>query len=597
MEVTRIFDILEQHATVHQNEIAFSVKRNGNWESFSSKHYKEYANWLSYGLLEMGLQKGDKIASISNNRPEWNFLDMALAQTGMVHVPIYPTLSEEELVYILQHSESRYLFVSSDELAEKTQPLLKQVSTLKDIYTFDEISGRKNWNEIVESGKIEEEKFETYVEQIKTTIHPNDLFTIIYTSGTTGTPKGVMLSHDNFLSNIKVVENSFPLYAKEKALSFLPLCHVLERMVNYFYQNKGMQIFYAESSNTIGENMREINPVIFIAVPRVLEKIYGKIFTKGKELSGIKKNIFFWAMNLGLRFELHRKNGWFYHFQLKIADKLVFSKWRQAVGGNIRFIACGGASLQERLTRLFWAAGIPIMEGYGLTETSPLISINFYDPKDAKIGCVGPLVKTSQLKFADDGEILFKGPNLMLGYFKEPELTKSVIDEEGWFHTGDIGVFEDERFLRITDRKKEIFKLSTGKYIAPQVIENKFKAAPFIEQIMVVGESQKFVSAIISPNFEFLHDWCAIHHVFFSDNDELISKDVIYQRYERVVNELNQKLDPIHQIKKFVLVADEWTTDSGALSPTLKMKRKFLTDKYQSIIHDFYSGDIDNDVL
>ena len=588
MEVKRTFDIVARLHEKFNRDDALMVKRNGKWDKFSTNQYKEHVDNFSIGLLELGFKKGDKIATVSNNRPEWNMLDMGLAQIGGVHVPIYPNISNEEYKHILNHSEAKYLILSSQELYDKIQPVASKVENIEKIYTFDQLSGVPNWVEIVSLGIENSEKHKARLETIKDTIEPNDLVSIIYTSGTTGLSKGVMLSHNNFISNVIACLPVLPLGSNDRTLSFLPLCHVFERMVNYFFQYNGLPIYYAESIDTIGDNIKEIQPHGFASVPRVIEKLYDKIIMKGKELKGIKKSLFFWAVNLGLKYELNNSNGWWYHQKLKLANKLVFSKWREALGGNVKLIVSGGAALQPRLARIFCAANLPVQEGYGLTETSPVIAVNYPNYPYMKFGTVGPVVENIEVKIADDGEILMKGPSLMLGYYKNPEKTKEVVDEEGWFHTGDIGMLHERNILQITDRKKEMFKLSTGKYLAPQVVENKFKESPFIEQIMVVGEGEKYAAAIICPSFEYLHDWCSLHNIKYRDNKDLIQIPKVVERIQREVDNFNQQLGRHEQLKKFELTCQEWLPETGELSPTLKLKRRFLKEKYHIKLERLY---------
>ncbi|MCD6345956.1 MAG: long-chain fatty acid--CoA ligase, partial [Bacteroidales bacterium] len=467
--------------------------------------------------------------------------------------------------------------------------LMPKEPHIKDIYTYDEVEGAKNWVEIKELGEKVEDKYKDKVQEIKDSIKPEDLFTMIYTSGTTGVSKGVMLSHRNISSNIVDAIHYLILDHTDKVLSFLPLCHVFERTVHYGYQLRGYGLYYAENFGTIASDLRELQIGGFVTVPRVLEVIYDKIIAKGKALKGIKKQIFFWAVNLGLRYKHNRENGWFYEWQLNLANKLVFSKWREGLGGRINMMMSGGAALQPRLARVFNAARIPLMEGYGLTETSPVIAVNERDYPNNMIGTVGILLKNVEVKIAEDGEILARGPNIMMGYYKDEEQTREVIDPDGWFHTGDVGKMIDGRFLKITDRKKEIFKNSGGKYIAPQMIENKAKESFFIDQIMIVGENQKFTSAIVSPNFRFLHDYCSRKSFHYRDNDELITRPEIISRYQQEINDINKGLADHEKIKRFRLVVDEWTPATGELSPTLKLKRKPLYERYGSIIEDIYS--------
>ena len=588
MEVTRTFDIVDQLVKEKQREDALAVKRNGKWEKFNTLQYKEFVDNFSYGLLAMGFKKGDKIVTISNNRPEWNFVDAGMTQVGVVHVPIYPNQGPEEYVHILNHSDARLVIVSFQEFYDRIKNALKKSPKIEKVYSFDKIKGVLNWMEIIETGKANAKKYKDKLEKIKAGIKPDDLMSIIYTSGTTGLSKGVMLSHENFVSNVMGSYPVLPVAQEGIFLSFLPLCHVFERMVNYLVQYKGCGVYYAESVDTIGDNLREVHPNGFASVPRVIERLYDKLLLKGKELKGIKKNLFFWAVNLGLKYELNRANGSWYELQRKLADKLIYSKWREALGGHVEVIVSGGAALQPRLARVFNCAGIPVQEGYGLTETSPVIAVNDNGYPRMKFGTVGPVINNVEVKIAEDGEILMKGPNLMMGYYKDPEKTKEVIDQEGWFHTGDIGELDENNILKITDRKKEIFKLSTGKYVAPQVVENKFKESQFIDQIMVVGQGEKYAAAIICPAFHFLHGWCFKHDIKFKDNTELIHVPKVIERYQKEVDRINQSLGRHRQIKKFELTCQEWTPETGELSPTLKLKRRFLKEKYKVKLDRLY---------
>jgi long-chain acyl-CoA synthetase len=588
MKVTCLFDLLEQGMDIYGNNPVLSCKQNGKWIGYTISEYIDFANSMSFGFLAMGLSKGDKVATISNNRPEWNFVDMGLSQAGMVHVPIYPTISNEEYAHILAHSESKIVFVSDKQLYNSIKPIAEKIPAIIGVYIFNDVEGIPNWMEVVSKGKENAEGMASKLSEIKPTVQPDDLVSIIYTSGTTGLSKGVMLSHRNFLSNVEASSQLFPLGPGDVSLSFLPLSHVYERMVSYYYQFKGISIYYAENMGTIADNLRELSPTVFVAVPRVIEKTYDKIIAKGKDLTGIKKQLFFWAVNLGYRYK-EQGNGFFYNLQLKVARKLIFSKWKAALGGKVKFIISGGAALQPRLARVFFAAGIPIYEGYGLTETSPVIAANQpIDPDCIMFGSVGPVIKNIEVKIDDDGEILMKGPSQMLGYYKSPEQTAEAIDAEGWFHTGDIGKFEKGKFLVITDRKKEMFKLSNGKYIAPQVIENRIKESFFVEQAMVVGENEKFVSAIISPNFSFLHDWCSRYKIHFDNNMEVVRIPEVIARFQKEINALNKQLGSHEQIKRFRLVADQWTPQSGELSPTLKLRRRVIYDRYEPILEEIY---------
>ncbi len=588
MDAKRTFDLLDLGKNVYANRPALACKHNGQWLEYGIDQYADYAQNLSYAFLSMGIGVGDKVATITNNRPEWNFVDMALSQAGMVHVPIYPTISNEEYEHILAHSEAKLVFVSDKQLYDKIYPIAKAIPQIIDVYTFNEIEGAPCWIELYQKGKEVANDFSAKLIEIKKSILPDDTVSIIYTSGTTGLSKGVMLTHTNFLANVSACSDFFPLFPGDKALSFLPLSHVLERMVGYFYQYKGVSIYYAENMGTIGENMKEVKPQVFIAVPRVLEKVYDKIIAKGKDLKGIKKQLFFWAVNLGYKYK-EEDNGFLYRMQLAVARKLIFSKWQAALGGQLKFLITGGAALQARIARVFWAADIPVFEGYGLTETSPVIAVNHAKtPGNIMFGSVGPAINNIEVKFAEDGEILMRGPSLMKGYYKSPEQTAEAIDSEGWFHTGDIGIIEKGKFIVITDRKKEIFKMSNGKYVAPQVLENKLKESFFIEQAMVVGENEKFVSALISPNFSFLHDWCSRHKIKFENNIELISMPEVVARFQREINSINSQLGGYEHIKRFRLVSEQWDSKSGELSPTLKLRRKIIYERYQSVLESIY---------
>jgi len=588
MEVTRNFDLLSRFEEKFPQADSLAAKRNGKWIKFSTKQYRENVNNFSYGLLEMGFKPGDKIATVSNNRPEWNFVDFGMAQVGVVHIPIYPTISDSDYQHILRHSAAKILIAHNQHLYDRLKPIIAGVEETSDIYSFDKIEGAKNWSEIAALGKENAQKHAKKLEEIKASINPKDLVSIIYTSGTTGLPKGVMLSHDNFVSNVLASFDILPLGETDRILSFLPLCHVLERMLNYLYQYAGVSIYYAESIEAIGDNLKEIKPHGFGTVPRLLEKVYDKIIAKGKDLTGAKRKLFFWAVDLGLQYDDGDKKGWLYKKKLALANKLIFSKWREALGGNIKVVVSGGAALQVRLAKVFTAAGIPVLEGYGLTETSPVIAVNHLTPENKRFGTVGPILDRVQVKIAEDGEILTKGPNLMMGYYKAPEKTKEVIDDAGWFHTGDIGILQEGKFLKITDRKKEMFKLSGGKYVAPQVVENKMKESFFIEQLMIVGANEKFTGALISPNFEFLHDWAAKEKIHYRENEDLVEHPKVIARYQAEVDKYNKELGKTEQVKQFILVCEEWTPDNGELSPTQKLKRKYVADKYSVKLNRIY---------
>ncbi|HLG35503.1 MAG TPA: long-chain fatty acid--CoA ligase [Bacteroidia bacterium] len=585
--ITRLFDIVEHQLSNHPKEIAIATKVNGQWVPCSSASLKEQVDEVSCGLFSLGINKDDKVAIIAYNRTEWNIVDFGVQQTGAVLVPVYPTISASEFQFILKDSESKIVFVSDKDLFDKISSIKNQLPVLKTIFAFDNINGAPHWSEVRDTGRknFDASKLKSSKDSVKT----QDLATILYTSGTTGNPKGVMLTHSNLISNLIAVEHLPPVDSQHKALSFLPLCHVYERILTYLYMYLGVSIYYAESIEKIGDNIREVKPHVFSCVPRLLEKVYDKIIAKGREQKGIKRALFFWANDLGLRYEINRANGWWYELQLSIANKLIFSKWREALGGNTKVMISGGAALQPRLARVFWAAKIPVLEGYGLTETSPIIAVNNFEQDGLCFGTVGTVIKNVEVKIAEDGEILCKGPNVMKGYFKRPDLTEQVIDKEGWFHTGDIGEFVQNRFLKITDRKKEIFKTSGGKYIAPQMIENKLKESPFIEQAMVIGENQKFAAALIVPAFAHIKNWCVSKNIAFTTNGEMIKNPEIVNRISEEITMLNESLGKTEQIKKFELLPKEWTLESGELTATQKLKRKILMANNNTLVNKIYS--------
>jgi long-chain acyl-CoA synthetase len=588
--INRIFDFpyyqLENYTSIPD---AFVSKTDGLWVKTSTEEFISKANALSRALLKMGIQKNDKIAMIStNNRTEWSIVDIGVLQTGAQNVPIYPTIKADDYAYILNHSGSVYCFVSDKEILQKVNSIREKVPNLKEIYCFDEITGCKNWTELLLLGEDQSNKSE--LNQRKEKVLPGDMATIIYTSGTTGTPKGVMLSHQNLVSNVLGIVHLIPFPAgKGRALSFLPVCHIFERAALYLYQYYGVSVYFGESIEKISDNLKEVKPNMITAVPRLLEKVYDKIYAKGSELTGIKKKLFFWAIDLGLRYEPYGANGLWYEIQLKIARKLIFSKWKEGLGGNLELIVTGSAALQPRLARVFSAAAIPVLEGYGLTETSPVISANNLKNNGLRIGTVGKLIEYVEVKIAEDGEILCKGPNVMMGYFKEEKLTSEVLID-GYFHTGDIGVLDDDGFLKITDRKKEMFKTSGGKYIAPQLIENIMKQSRFIEQIMVIGEGQKMPAAIIQPNFEFLKEWALIHKVDIgkTNSEHVVHKDVL-ERIKKDIDSLNEKFGSWEKIKRFELTSDVWSIDGGQLTPTLKLKRKIINELYKEQYYKIYN--------
>ncbi len=584
-QITRVFDLLPNCVlTVNKNDV-FVNKVNGEWKRYNASEVIEIINNVSLGLMKLGVKKDDKIAIISPNRPEWNFVELGIQQLGAVSVPMYPTITIEDYKYIFTDAEVKFIFVSGKDLLAKVEEATKTLEGIQGIYTFDKVEGAKHWTEVTDVAKGEDKG---QLEPFKAAVEPEDLLTLIYTSGTTGQPKGVMLTHHNIISNIDgiVTAESLPLRSDESALSFLPLCHIYERTDIYVYMYYGVSVYYAESMETIADNLKEINPHVFATVPRLLEKVYDKIVAKGYELSGIKKQLFFWALNLGLKYDPMKPMGWWYDTQLKIARKLIFSKWQEALGGNIKLIASGSAALQPRLSRIFWAAGIPIVEGYGLTETSPVISSSLLH--DFRVGCVGTVLPNVELKIAEDGEICVKGPSIMKGYYKKPQATAEAIDSEGWFHTGDIGELSEGKYLKITDRKKEIFKTSGGKYVAPQLVENKLKESVLIEQAIVVGEGQKFPSALLIPDFNALKEWCTRNGVDYLDDSQIIKNEKVKNKFNEEVKGLMKEIAQYEQVKKVELLPKLFTIDSGELTPTLKLKRKIIQGKYKELIEGMY---------
>ncbi|MFD1614880.1 AMP-dependent synthetase/ligase [Gelatiniphilus marinus] len=584
--ITRIFDFPYHQQETYALKKAFTSKHRGKWVSISSQEYIDKANAISRGLLRLGVKANDKIAVISStNRTEWNILDIGVLQTGAQNVPIYPTISAEDYEYILNHSEATYCFVSDAEIIKKINAI-KGKTKLKNVYTFDDVPGENNWNDVLKLG--EDNTNQNEVETRKNAVKPNDLATLIYTSGTTGKPKGVMLSHNNLVSNVLDSEKRVPFdYGASKSLSFLPVCHVFERMILYLYQYCGVEIYFAESIEAMGDNLKEIKPNVMTAVPRLYEKVYDKIIAKGADLSGIKKMLFFWAVKVGLKYEPYGKNGWWYETQLKLARKLIFSKWKAGLGGNLDLMVSGSAALQPRLTRIFAAAEMPIMEGYGLTETSPVISVNDQRDGGFKIGTVGKVIDNVEVKIAEDGEILVKGPNVMMGYYKDAKKTAEVMTGD-YFHTGDIGEIDHKGFLKITDRKKEMFKTSGGKYVAPALIENQFKQSRFIEQIMVIGEGEKMPAALIQLNFEFAEAWAKRHNITFTSTQDIITNSKLIKRIQEEIDQANTHFAKWEQIKKFEITPNVWTIDAGHLTPTMKMKRKVIKEIYKDLIEKIY---------
>jgi len=591
-EPTRLFDIPYWQHEKFPKPDALVNKIKGEWKPISTEEFIANSNKISYGLMAMGLGKGDTIATIStNNRFEWNYMDIGMLQVGVMHVPVYPTISDSDYEFIFKDAQVKYVFVSDEALYKRVKEIVKTIPAIKNVYTFNEIAGAPHWTEVLKLG--EQNPQPEKLEELKKAVQPSDIATLIYTSGTTGTPKGVMLTHNNIVTNLIASHPYVPIKPFARALSFLPLCHIYERMLNYLYQYSGIAIYYAESIDTIGDNLREVKPHVFVAVPRVIEKIVDKIMVTGSSLTGIKKMLFFWSVGLGAKFEHDGANGWWYGVKLSIARKLVFSKWSAAVGGNLELVVSGGAALQPRLARIFWAANMPILEGYGLTETSPVIAVNTLEPNGSHFGTVGPVIPGVQVKFAEDGEILCKGPNVMRGYYKRPDSTAEAIDTEGWFHTGDIGVMVDNRFLKITDRKKALLKTSGGKYIAPQPIENKMKESRYIEQIMVIGDGQKFAAALIVPKFSELEIWCKSKDIPFTTKDELIHNKDVHDLYRSVLDKYNVNFGHVEQIKKFELLANEWTVANGETTPKLDLKRKVIMERYKLQVDRIYNSQAD----
>lgn len=586
-EITRLFDFLYYQNHTYPTQKSLVTKYNGTWVATSTSEFIEKANTLSRALLRLGIKPNDKIAVISStNRTEWNILDVAILQIGAQNVPIYPTIGKNDYKYIFNHSEAKLCFLSDEELFQKANAVLNECPNLSDIYSFDKVKDCKNLEELFNLGADGSNQIE--VDQYKDEVKPDDLATIIYTSGTTGVPKGVMLSHNNVVSNVLDSNPRLPICdSNTKVLSFLPVCHVFERMLHYLYIYNGISIHFAESIEKIGDNVKEVKPDFMSAVPRLLEKIYDSIIAKGTELTGLKKKLFFWAVELGLQYEPYEANGWWYEQKLKLANKLIFSKWREALGGNLKTLVSGSAALQPRLTRIFAAAGMQIMEGYGLTETSPVISVNMYDNQLFKIGTVGKPIDNVEVKIAEDGEILAKGPNIMLGYYKDPEKTASVMTGD-YFHTGDKGEIDKDGFLKITGRKKEIFKTSGGKYISPTLLENEMKQSRFIEQILVIGEGQKMAAAIIQPNFDFVKEWASRHDIVIKNNEDLVDNNQVKERIYQEIEHGNKNFGKWETIKKFELTPEIWSVDNELLTPTFKPKREVILKKYKHLYDRIY---------
>lgn len=591
-EPKRLFDCLEYHLERNPIDDMLAAKESGSWRKYSTREVHQTVTKLSAGLVGLGISGNDgspegrdKIALISKNRPEWVMLDLAVQQSGGVLTPIYPTISVNELHFILDDSQAKMIFVNDEELYLKVLTLKDKLPSLQHIFTFEHVSNARHWKEVLQLSTPE---LEEKVKNFSKSVQYEDLATIIYTSGTTGKPKGVMLSHKNILSNVMDSMPCFPPGENMRALSFLPLNHIFERMVTYIYLFKGTSIYYAESLETIGDNLKEVQPHLFTTVPRLLEKVYDKIMQKGNELTGVKRKLFFWAHELATKFEINQPLNPWYKIQLGIANKLIFSKWREALGNNIVCIVTGGAACQVRLIRIFTAAKLTIMEGYGLTETSPVISVNRYDEDGRMFGTVGPLLENVEVKIAEDGEILCKGPNIMMGYYKRPDLTAEVIIDD-WFYTGDIGTFVKDKFLKITDRKKEMFKTSGGKYVAPLPIENKMKESIYVEQILIVGSDRKFVSALIVPSFPNLKDWCHQNKIDYTTNNQMVHHPAVLDFYKDLVENFNKYFNHVEQIKKFELLPDEWSVETGEMTPKLSLKRKVIMEKFRDAIERIYA--------
>ncbi|MGJ1197817.1 AMP-dependent synthetase/ligase [Sphingobacterium spiritivorum] len=581
--LTRVFDFITRYKEEFSKPIMVAGKREGKWKTYSTDEFIEIIDNISKAMLARGVKKGDRIALMSGNRPEWNFVDFAANQIGAAIVPLYPTLSSQDLTYIIADAEVRSIFVSNAELTGKVRTALKENNLEINLFTFEKIDNLPTLDDVIAFGKEQDIDLKPY----KDAVSEDDLLTLIYTSGTTGKPKGVLLTHKNVMSNVNA-SNHLLKTEYNKALSFLPLCHIFERMVVYLYFSRGVQIYYAENLDNIVADINEVKPMAFTTVPRVLEKVYDKIVEKGKALTGIKKALFFWALELGHKYQEPEKNGAFYNLKLGIARKLIFSKWKEALGGEIKLIVSGGAALQERLARVFWAAGIQVLEGYGLTETSPVIAVNTWQPNGVRFGTVGKVLSNLDVKIGQDGEILVKGPSITAGYYKNEEATKEAIDEDGYFHTGDIGELSKDGFLKITDRKKEMFKTAGGKYVAPQVLENKFMESTLIGQVMVLGENRKFPSALIVPAFEELEKWCKHKGIAYTSKDEIIKDPKVIEKYQSEIDRLNAGFGHWEQVKKFKLLNKEWSIDSGELTPKLSLKRKIILQKFEDTINGIY---------
>lgn len=586
--VTRIFDLPGYMAKQFPgNRVFFSCIYDGVKYRYKAADYIRRADQVAAWLISTGIKPGDNIATILHNKPEWNFIDMGIMLAGAIHVPVYPTISESNFRFIFRDAEIKLVFLDNAAIWERIRRICDKHPLIHRPIAIERVDGLEHFAEImnfqVSEADLEEIAFR------KRNISETDVATLIYTSGTTGQPKGVMLTHRNIVSNFLAVSEILRMNPVRNAVSFLPLCHIYERMLIYMYQYEGVTIHYLNNLDKLKDDIREASPEIFTAVPRFIEKIYAAIMQKGFKQRGVRRFLFYWALDLAKRFDPGDPGDIWYRRQLHLARILVFRKWKAALGGKIKIIVSGGARLNPRLVRIFWGAGIKVMEGYGLTETSPVIAVSTFEKGGVKIGTVGRVLPGVVVRIADDGEILCRGPNIMAGYYKRPERTRQVIDDEGWFSTGDIGRFVDGQYLQITDRKKEIFKTSGGKYVAPQVLENRFKDSPFIEHILVVGENRKHPAAIIVPAFDHLRSWCEVKGIEYTTNEQMIAHPRVVNRILEDVTAINHDLDKTEQIKKFELVADEWTVETNELSHTLKLKRDYLQKKYAPLIDKIYA--------
>ncbi|MBS1583450.1 MAG: long-chain fatty acid--CoA ligase [Bacteroidetes bacterium] len=584
-DVQRLFDIADHQLAAYPQPMCVASLEGGVLRTYSTQEFIDTATSLALGLMSIGIGPGDRVAVASGNRAEWALLDQAILRIGAISVPIYPTSSAEDYAYVLHHSETKAFFVSNPDILAKALAARPQVPSLAHLFTFDPVPGTPHWKELLGKGAEGRATLEAHMARVERM----DLATIIYTSGTTGRPKGVMLSHDNILSNVEASMHRLPVSSGARAISFLPLCHIYERMLMYLYMRAGMQVRFQETLDELGARIKEVRPEVFTAVPRLLEKIYDAILAKGEQLTGLKRKLFFWSLDLGERYEVKGRGPW-YDLQLAVARKLVFSKWREALGGQVRCVASGSAALQPRLARIFNAAGVPLMEGYGLTETSPVVSVNDARNDGLRFGTVGRPLENVQVRIAPDGEVLVKAPSVMMGYYREPELTAEVLDADGWLHTGDIGELTAEGFLRITDRKKEMFKTSGGKYVAPQLIENKLKGSRFIEQAMVIGENRKFPAALVVPSFPFLKDYCALKGIPYTSNEQVVKEPRIVERIFAEVQRVNEGLGHWEQVKKIALLPTEWSVDGGEMTPKLSLRRKPILAKYAAVVEGLYAG-------